>query len=98
MAVIILAKAAERRPHQVTVGWRRPKIAVEDELAILLRDVELIALGIENLDAVLRPFGEGSAMPGIFSEPSVRGSGALAQPGISSLVRRADPGEISGQI
>src|SRR5579863_1582755 len=66
VAVIVLAEAAKRRPHQVAFVGRRPKIAVENELAVFFADPKLVAIGIENLDAVLRAFGERRAMPSVF--------------------------------
>jgi hypothetical protein len=44
----------------------RTEIPIEDELASLLRDTQFVVVGIKDFNAVLRPFGEGRAMPSIF--------------------------------
>src|SRR5215469_5356853 len=67
VSVIILAEAAEWRPHQVTAILRTlPEVAVKYELAAFPADAKLLIMRIEHLDAVLRAFGEGCAMPSIF--------------------------------
>src|SRR6185437_2357836 len=63
--VIFIAEFAERRPLEVALGLGA-EIAVEYPFSVLLRDVQLVLVGIEDLDAVLGAFGEGGAMPGIF--------------------------------
>src|SRR6476661_8834234 len=65
IGVVLPAEAAERRPFQAFLR-RRPEIAVEHELAILLRDLKLVVVGIEDFDSVLRSFGERHAVPGVF--------------------------------
>src|SRR6516162_9840570 len=67
VSVIILPKAAKRRPHQVTaIVGARSEIAVEDELAVFPADAKLVVIWIEDFNAVLRALSERRAMPGIF--------------------------------
>jgi len=88
VGVKLLAEAAEGWPLEVIRG-RSSEISVEDEFSILFGDMQLVLVRIEDFDSVLRAFGERYAMRQAYScEPSARGSGWPAQPGISSLVRR----------
>jgi hypothetical protein len=53
---MILAEAAEWRPHQIaTIVGAGAEISVKDQLAVF-----------PDLNPVLRAFGEGGAMPGVF--------------------------------
>src|SRR5262249_44702136 len=69
VSVIILAEAAEWRPHQVAAILRaRSELAVKNELAAFPADAKLIIIRIEHLDAVLRGrgchlTGQGSRKP-----------------------------------
>src|ERR1700745_1035436 len=67
VSVVILTKAAKRRPHQIAaIVGARSEIAVENKLAVCPSDPKFVVIGIEDLDAVLRAFGKRRAMPSEF--------------------------------
>ena len=67
VSVIILPKAAKRRPHQIAaIVWARSEIAIKNKLAAFPADVKLVVMRIEDLDAVLGAFRERCAMPSEF--------------------------------
>src|SRR6516162_5323318 len=67
VTVIILPKAAKRRPHQIAaIVWARSEIAIKNKLAAFPADVKLFVMRIEDLDAVLGAFRERCTMPSEF--------------------------------
>jgi hypothetical protein len=66
LGVVVLPEAAERRPHQIVIVGRLPKIPVEDEPAILFADPKLVVVRVKDFDAVLGAFGKRRAVPSVF--------------------------------
>ena len=54
IGVVIGAELAKRRPLQIAFR-RRAEIAVEDQGAVLFRDMQFVGIGIEDLDAACAP-------------------------------------------
>src|SRR5581483_4222936 len=65
VGIKIAAEAAKRRPLQITVR-SRAEVAVEMQLPVFPRNMQLVLERVENLDSILGPLGERRAMPGVF--------------------------------
>src|SRR6202050_15164 len=65
IGVILAAEAAKRRPLQIAL-WLRSKITVENPLAVSFRNTQFVFVRGENLDSILRTFGEWGAVPRVF--------------------------------